>query len=261
MKLAYERWGEGSHPLVLLHGFTGNRSAWEPVRPHLAAYFSAIAVDLPGHGESPPPEGFEETLDALAELPFERADLLGYSQGARIALGFAVRHPHRVRRLILESGSPGLRHRRERAERRRADEAIAAEIERDGVEAFVARWEALPLFASLRALAPQQGDALRARRRSCSVEGLAGALRKLGLGAQPSYWDNLHRLRVPTLVISGGRDPKFTEIARKMAGQLSLAWRCVLDTGHAPHLEEPAAYAREVLAFAGAHWTESSQTA
>ncbi|HZI11748.1 MAG TPA: alpha/beta fold hydrolase, partial [Myxococcus sp.] len=85
LKLAYETWGEGPHPLLLLHGFTGNRSSFDHLRPLMSDKVRAIAVDLPGHGSTPLPsrtgrDGFLETVDALVglldELKLPMANLL-----------------------------------------------------------------------------------------------------------------------------------------------------------------------------------------
>jgi 2-succinyl-6-hydroxy-2,4-cyclohexadiene-1-carboxylate synthase len=269
LKLAYETWGEGSRSLLLLHGFTGNRSSFDHLRPLLGHAVRAIAVDLPGHGETPLPrrtgrDGFRETLDALVglvdRLGLKHVDLLGYSQGARVALGLALTAPERFRRLILESGSPGLHRRMERRARRISDGELAAFIRRRGVDAFVDRWEALPLFDGLRRLPESLKDALRARRRGCTVEGLAGALECLGLGVQPDYWPVLHRQYVPTLLLTGGKDAKFTRLARRMAAELPVVWgRTFAGCGHAPHLEDPGEYASEVLSFLQTPWYESPE--
>jgi 2-succinyl-6-hydroxy-2,4-cyclohexadiene-1-carboxylate synthase len=267
--LAYSTWGEGHRPLLLLHGFTGNRTAFDHLRPWLSNAVKAVAVDLPGHGETPLPkkkgrDGFLETIDALVELVeklgVSSVDLLGYSMGARIALGAALHRPDRFGRLIMESGSPGLRRRMERAERRETDGRLVSLLRTQGVEAFVDRWEAQPLFESLKLLPPEQREALRARRKSCTVEGLVGALECLGLGFQPSYWQELHRQRLPTLLLTGALDEKFTEMARKMATELPVVWsHAFTNCGHAPHLEAPEAYAREVLSFLHTPWYEAPQ--
>jgi len=266
MKLAFEQWGEGREPLLLLHGFTGNRKAWDHLRPFFAPHFDVLAVDLPGHGESSPceqtgPAGFEQTLSALGgirdSVGAAKVNLIGYSQGARVALALAFRAPERIARLVLESGSAGLISRRDRAARRRRDEALACEIESAGTDSFIARWERRPVFEGLRRLPIDRASALRARRLSCSAAGLASALRALGVGAQPSYWEQLPRLRVPVLLLSGARDAKFSGIARQMSRELPLAWtKSFEDTWHAPHLEAPAEYAREVIGFLGATWLE-----
>jgi 2-succinyl-6-hydroxy-2,4-cyclohexadiene-1-carboxylate synthase len=267
LSLAYSTWGEGARPLVLLHGFTGNRTSFDHLRPLLSDAVKAIAVDLPGHGETPLPrqkgrEGFIETVEALVQLVdrlgVASVDLLGYSMGARIALGAALHRPERFGRLILESGSPGLRRRMERAERRETDGRLASFIRTQGLEAFIDHWESLPLFESLRRLPPERLAALRERRKSCTAEGLTGTLGTLGLGFQPSYWSQLHRQRLPTLLLTGALDEKFTLTARKMAAELPVVWSYTFqDCGHAPHLEAPEDYAREVLSFLRTPWYES----
>lgn len=268
-ELAYETWGEGPRPLLLLHGFTGNRHGFAHLRPLLGHAVRAVAVDLPGHGESPLPphtgrEGFLDTVDALVRVldreGLRRAHVLGYSQGARLALALAVRAPERVERLVLESGSPGLRRRQERVARRASDAELAAFLRANGVEAFVRRWEALPLFAGLGRIPRELREALSARRRGQTAEGLAGALECLGTGAQPEYWRHLFRLHVPTLLVTGREDVKFTDIARRMAAELPSVWSCSLaGVGHAPHLEAPEAYAHEVLSFLETPWYEAPQ--
>jgi 2-succinyl-6-hydroxy-2,4-cyclohexadiene-1-carboxylate synthase len=263
MSLGYERWGGDGPPLLLLHGFTGSRTTFAHLRALLAPHADVVAVDLPGHGESPFHDDttFASTLTALLALldalGLAQVDVAGYSLGARVALGLAVVSGPRVRRLVLESGSPGLRRRRNRGERRRQDEALAARIESQGVSAFVEEWEALPLFAGVRALPAAVQEALRVRRLAGDAGGLALSLRRLGLGAQPSYWSVLPRIRTPTLLLSGGRDTKFTTLARRMAAELPVVWGHVFaGVGHAPHLEVPEAWAREVTGFLSAPWME-----
>jgi 2-succinyl-6-hydroxy-2,4-cyclohexadiene-1-carboxylate synthase len=102
--------------------------------------------------------------------------------------------------------------------------------------------------------------ALAHRRRSATAEGLAGALRCLGLGHQPNLWPQLPRLFVPTLLVSGAEDAKFTQLARQMAKELPMAWvRTFEGVGHAPHLECPDDYAAEVTAFFGTPWLDVPQ--
>jgi len=261
--LHFERWGGDGPPLLLLHGFTGSRTSFAHLRGRLTPRADVVVVDLPGHGESPFQDDttFASTLDELQRLldglGLGPLDLAGYSLGARVALGLAVEAGPRIRRLVLESGSPGLRRRRNREQRRRQDEVLAARLEADGVGAFVESWEALPLFSGVRSLPAEVQDALRQRRLSGDAGGLALSLRRLGLGAQPSYWSVLPRLRVPTLLLSGARDEKYTDIARRMAAELPLVWGHVFaGVGHAPHLEAPEVWADEVLGFLNAPWLE-----
>ncbi|RKH71181.1 2-succinyl-6-hydroxy-2,4-cyclohexadiene-1-carboxylate synthase [Corallococcus interemptor] len=266
--LAYDTWGEGPHTLLALHGFTGSGASFAHLRALLGRSVRFVAVDLPGHGRTPLPEklgrdGFLETVDAVVRLARElggHVDLLGYSQGARIALGAAVRAPECFGRLIMESGSPGLHRRQERSERREADAKLVEFIRARGVDAFVDRWEALPLFDGLRRLPEAEQAALRERRKACTVEGLSGALETLGLGVQPDYWPELHRQRLPTLLLTGAEDVKFTGLARRMAAELPVVWRhAFAGVSHAPHLEAPEEYVREVLSFLQTPWYEAPQ--
>ncbi|RKG65911.1 2-succinyl-6-hydroxy-2,4-cyclohexadiene-1-carboxylate synthase [Corallococcus sp. CA054B] len=266
--LAYDIWGDGPHTLLALHGFTGSGASFEHLRPLLGRSVRMVAVDLPGHGRTPLPErvgrdGFLETVDAVVQLARElggHVDLLGYSQGARVALGAAVRAPECFGRLIMESGSPGLHRRQERSERREADAKLVDFIRTKGVDAFVERWEALPLFDGLRRLPEPEQAALRERRKACTADGLAGALETLGLGVQPDYWPELHRQRLPTLLLTGEQDVKFTNLARRMAAELPVVWRhAFAGVTHAPHLEAPEEYVREVLSFLQTPWYEAPQ--
>ncbi|HWG02824.1 MAG TPA: alpha/beta hydrolase [Trebonia sp.] len=107
MSLAYERHGDGP-VLVLLHGVGHRRQAWNAVLPHLAPHRTVIAVDLPGHGESPSlaagTEGTgdtggadpvhamgEELVRLFDELGLERPHIGGNSLGGALALGLAAR--------------------------------------------------------------------------------------------------------------------------------------------------------------------------
>jgi 2-succinyl-6-hydroxy-2,4-cyclohexadiene-1-carboxylate synthase len=263
MLLAHERWKGDGPPLLLLHGFTQDRSSFAHLRERLTPSADVVVVDLPGHGETPFHQDttFASTLGELVALldalGLAEVDVAGYSLGARVALGLAVEAPARLRRMVLESGSPGLRRRRDRGVRRRQDEALADRIEAEGVERFVQTWEALPLFAGLRSLPAEVQQAVRTRRLAGDAGGLARSLRRLGLGAQPSYWSALPGIRTPALLLSGERDEKFTTLAHRMAAELPMVWGHVFPgVGHAPHLEAPEAWAREVVGFLSAPWIE-----
>jgi len=267
VKLSYDAWGRGELPVLLLHGFTGDRTSWDHLRPRLETRVRALVVDLPGHGRSGLPvetgrAGFEETVDSLADLVGQAVqgcvDVIGYSQGARLALGLAVRWPRRVRRLVLESGSPGLSAPKLRGARRREDSALADRLREQGIELFIEQWARRPIFNGLRKLPPPLAGALRARRLAQSAKGLAGALLCLGSGVQPNYWPALPLVRAPTLLLTGSVDEKFTRVAREMAAQLPMGWLRVFEgSGHAPHLEAPDAYASEVLGFLGTPWFDA----
>jgi len=225
---------------VLLHGFTQTGRSWEAVQR--AASRQTLAPDLRGHGTSAAvrPVDVPHVVADVAALADE-AVLCGYSMGGRIALHTALAHPRRVRRLVLVSATAGIEDHGELAQRRAADEALAAGLERDGLEAFAARWAAQPLFAGL---APEAAAAAHADRLRNDTAGLAAALRGLGTGVMEPVWHRLGELRMPVAVLAGERDAKFLAIARSLAGALPAATLTVVPgAGHALHLEAPEAVA------------------
>lgn len=94
----------GAEPLVLLHGGTGNSTAWAGEAAAYASKFRVYAIDLPGEaGKStparPPYDGpaFADWLrDTLDGLGIERASMVGLSLGGWVALRFAAAYPERV---------------------------------------------------------------------------------------------------------------------------------------------------------------------
>jgi 2-succinyl-6-hydroxy-2,4-cyclohexadiene-1-carboxylate synthase len=239
----------GSDPptVVLVHGFTQTMAVWEPVAEALTARARVVRVDLPGHGGS-----------AAVRLPFEqaaaamgdaggRATYVGYSLGGRLCLRLALDRPDLVDGLVLVGASPGIADDAERSARRTADDALADTIERDGTAAFLDRWLAQPLFASLPPDAPGAAERL-----ANPPDGLAASLRLLGTGVQEPLWERLPRLRVRTLLVVGAHDAKFTALAHEMAARIGSTAQVavVADAGHAVPLERPAATAalvRDVL--------------
>jgi 2-succinyl-6-hydroxy-2,4-cyclohexadiene-1-carboxylate synthase len=263
MRLGYEERGnkgKSRSTLVLLHGFTGSAAGWGNHLDALAAHDTrVIAFDLPGHGRSDAPDdvhlySFDSCqhliLNALRALGVEQgeATMLGYSMGGRIALSLAFSGYFRA--LVLESASPGLQDPAEREQRRINDEALATSIERDGVPAFVERWEKQPLFASQEWLPLETREALRRQRLNNHVHGLARSLRGAGTGVQPPLHDRLPSLRLPILLLAGELDAKFSAIARSMAQALPQARLCIVPgAGHTIHLERPGEFDRLVGEF------------
>jgi 2-succinyl-6-hydroxy-2,4-cyclohexadiene-1-carboxylate synthase len=246
-------------PLVLLHGFTGSSHSWRPLAAHLAGSFRVVAIDLIGHGLTDAPADlapyhFPRALHDLAaltrKLDLTPASWLGYSMGGRIALGLAIQHPDCVSALILESASPGIADPDERAARQRADAELADRIERDGIPAFVDHWERLPMWSTQANLPPEVMARQREIRLGNRAAGLAGSLRGMGSGAQPSLWDRLGALRCPVLLVAGERDAKFATIAARMAAAIpSAELALIADTGHAVHLERPDLFLSCVCRF------------
>lgn len=111
IQLYYEEAGEGD-PLILLHGNGENGAYFVHQIEYFKEKYHVYAIDTRGHGKSPRGTAsftitqFSEDLYAFMDLHgLERANILGFSDGGNIALLFALRHPERVKKLILNGAN------------------------------------------------------------------------------------------------------------------------------------------------------------
>lgn len=239
-------------PLVLLHGFTGGPGSWDAVRrllgPDEALFRRVLAPPLLGHDGTPGSDTvrtFDDEVDRLAgsirASGVDRPHLVGYSMGGRVALGLLVRHPDRFRGATLIGASPGLADAAEREARRQRDEAWARLLETEGLDTFVAAWEALPLFGSQERAPAGALTHQRRVRRAHDPRGLARSLRVIGLAAMPDLRPALERVDLPVRVVAGADDDKFSALGREMVERLPYGeLRLIPDTGHNVVLERPA---------------------
>jgi 2-succinyl-6-hydroxy-2,4-cyclohexadiene-1-carboxylate synthase len=241
--------------LLLLHGFTGSPSSWDDLLAALGPV-EALRPALVGHGaEADHSGGFAAEVDRLA-TPLHRRDLanlhlVGYSMGARVALGLLCRYPERFGRATLIGVDPGLAG-AERAARAEADERWARRVEAEGIEAFAAAWEEQPLFASQRRLPGSIRARERARRLGHRPAGLACALRQIGLGAMPDCRPGLPGVGCPIQLIVGELDPRFRALAVEAAARLpDGAVATVSGCGHNVTLERPDAVAALIRSHQG----------
>jgi pimeloyl-ACP methyl ester carboxylesterase len=233
--------GAAGSPLVLVHGAGGSRLHWPEAVCALPGR-RVVALDLPGHGDSPGPAASSisayagEVLAALDALGLARAVLGGHSMGGAIALTIALEAPARVAGLVLVATGAKLR--------------------------------VSPLILEATADPATLASAARTMAEHAFGPGAAAALREefaRGLAATPpgvAHGDfracdafdvmaRLGELRTPALVVCGGDDrltpPKYAELLRdRIAGaRLEL----VPGAGHMVMLEEPARVAAAVEGF------------
>ncbi len=239
--LASESIGTGRR-LVLCHGFTQNRGCWGPFADDLARDHHVVLVDAPGHGDSGHDDADLDHSAALLGAVGGRAVYVGYSMGGRMALHLALAQPHLVEGLVLIGATAGLESENERHERRAADEALAVRLLDEGLEAFIDRWLAGPLFADLTPVVAARAARLRNR-----PEGLAASLRNVGTGSQRSLWPLLAGLGMPVSALAGTSDAKFSALADRLVERIGPnATAEFIDGGHAVHLVSPEAAAAAV---------------
>ncbi|MED3561623.1 2-succinyl-6-hydroxy-2,4-cyclohexadiene-1-carboxylate synthase [Bacillus xiapuensis] len=246
-------------PLLLLHGFTGDSSTWTPFCSVWGGHSKLIIPDIIGHGKTEisqdlnryKMESAARDLNLLFDrLGINQVDVLGYSMGGRLALSFAILYPEKVRKLILESASPGLETEEERKNRCMNDLKLANRIKEHGIESFVDYWEKIPLFSTMEQIPDKTKKVIRQQRLTNSPVGLENSLIGMGTGAQPSWWGNLQLLNCNVLILSGEKDLKFCGIAEKMNQKLKMAsWVVVENRGHAIHVEDAEKFGTIVSDF------------
>jgi 2-succinyl-6-hydroxy-2,4-cyclohexadiene-1-carboxylate synthase len=227
--------------LIFLHGFLGCKEDWEEMIPFFESRYYCIALDLPGHGDTP---YCQEILSALKTEILQRGSLqgtekpilLGYSIGGRIALQLK----EIAKALVVLSGHPGLKEQKQKEDRLKSDEIWSAKLLTLPLEAFFAEWYAQPLFH------PSLGNPdflqkIAQRRIKQNPENLSYALLQMSLAHQ-SYTDDFS---CPTLFLHGENDLKYRDLYRALPKTTSV--HQIDGCGHAVHIESPAISSKKIL--------------
>lgn len=251
VSLHYELSGAGP-PLVLIHGWTHDARVWEHQTPELTREFTLLRYDRRGWGRSggsPDVSMDPGDLDSLmAAVGLDDAHVVGHSQGASVALRFALAHPSRVRSVTLygapppaEFGVPPV------GEDTFPD--MAAIVRDHGLDSLGAVLFSHPLGRGFerggRGLElARELWAANARRAFEDPQPPSGAT------PRPSM-DRVSDVTVPALVLTGEREMRHARLAADaLAYVLPDASRIeVPGGGHAVHLQEPERWTAEVVRF------------
>ena len=233
-------------PLVaLLPGFAQRADAWAPVAERVGQKYRTLSIDFSTWT-------FDGRLREIAERVDDGDVVVGYSMGGRLALRAALRRPGKFGALVLAGTSAGIEDDRARAERRLADELLAAWIEEHTIEDFAARWEAEPVFASQ---PPELRAAQRPGRLSHEPARLARLLRSAGQGMFEPVWHELERIDCPVLAVAGELDTAYADAAFRIAERVRRGRaRLIGGAGHAPQLERPEEFSAVLLDFLDEHF-------
>ncbi|HEY4118346.1 MAG TPA: alpha/beta hydrolase [Byssovorax sp.] len=245
--------------LVLVHGFLVSHRAFDDVIDPLAERFHVIAPDLPGFGESEKPsparyaygvESFTEAIaDVIAAFGVGRASVLGHAMGGAVALTLAAQHAELVQRLVV--------------------------VDPLCYPAPMGFWQRLALtpvvggfafkqFFGRRAFRAYFREDVAGPRAAPSLERIdwhyarfnSPSARESAYAALQAVHDaravaaRVTRITTPTLVVWGRDDAIFPpQSAARLAREILGAKLAVMDSGHAPHEEQPDAFVDLVVQF------------
>ncbi|PWI11909.1 alpha/beta hydrolase [Streptomyces sp. NWU339] len=268
---------EGLPPALHIHGLGGSSQNWSALMPHLDDVVDSEAVDLPGFGDSPPPDDGNYSISAHARAVIRYLDssgrgpvhLFGNSLGGAVATRVAAVRPDLVRTLTLVSPAlPELRVQRTAVPTgllavpgvvrlfTRITQGWSAEQRVRGV---VALCYGDPAQVSPEAFRNAVQEMERRLRLPYFWDAMARSARGLvnayTLGGQHGLWRQAERVLAPTLLLYGGRDQL---VGFRMAGRAARAFRdsrlvTLPDAGHVAMMEYPEVVAtafRELLADA-----------
>ncbi len=248
IKLFYEDRGAGV-PLVLVHAFPLSGALWQAQLDALSDTYRVIVPDMRGFGRSDSPPGpypmetYADDLAALLDaLGLDQVVLGGLSMGGYTAFAFVRRYAARLRGLILADTRASADTEEVRANR----ESNAQMVEQQGSGAMA---EVMVPKLLSPAAAPELQSHVRHLIETTSPQGIAGALR--GMGLRPDSTDLLPTIMVPTLVIVGAEDAltppqEMRTLHQAIAGSQMVE---VPNAGHAACLENPSDFNAALRAF------------
>ena len=219
IELFYTKTGSGP-PLLLLHGNGENGTYFVHQVEEFSHDFTVYAIDTRGHGKSPRgaapftiSQFAGDLLAFMEQQELTQADILGFSDGGNIALTFALRHPDRVRRLILNG----------------------ANLDPKGVKPLVQ----LPIVAGYHFASLSKSPAARAH------------AELLGLMVNEPHIApaELKKLTMPVLVIAGMKDMIRERHTRLIAASIPNVRLALIPGDHFIANKAPAAFNRAVRQF------------
>lgn len=221
IELHYIEQGSGE-PLILLHGNGEDGSYFKHQLEPFAKHFHVIAPDTRGHGKTPRGDApftirqfAEDLLGFLDEHGIGKAHILGFSDGGNIAMVFAMTHPGRVGKLILDG----------------------ANLDAGGVKRRVQ----IPIeigYRIARLFAGKSPDA----RKNAEMLGL--------MVNDPNVRpEELGRIQAPTLVVAGTRDMIKEAHTRLIARSIPGAEMAIIPGDHFVANKNPEAFNEAVLKF------------
>lgn len=252
-RITYEERGKGD-PVIFLHGWNSSRKEWLLNLKGLAPRFRAIALDLPGFGDSEEIPGFAYTLDGITTFleAFRRGlrlhpfHLVAHSMGGCIAIAHTARYPENVKRLVLVSTPT-------------RSSSIGLRANLPGVSAFISmtyhfrsdgvlKWM---FYHSLYEPEYQDLDFVRANVKTISRTTRRALVQSARLLRRMNLADDLRGIAQPTMIVFGDRDKTVNtgEVARQRELLPHPYVAIITGSGHSPNYERPEVFNQLVFDF------------
>lgn len=262
VKLAYYTRGQGE-PLIMIMGYTGTMGAWDPaLLDVLDDTHTLIMFDNRGAGLSTDtkknhtsmPQMADDAAGLIKALGYQKADVLGWSMGARIAQQLVIRHPDLVMHAVFAAPNPG------GSKQVPAEKAIAAKLNDPRVPVMDKASLAFPNTPEGKQAMTESLDRMDAARKSGEIpDDMVTSLqtaerqnraRSVLWRADESNYRDLAKIKVPVLVADGRDDiidpPQNSAI---IAARIPFAWLAFYDGGHAFLYQSAAKFGATVNLF------------
>ena len=217
----YIEQGKG-FPLILLHGNGEDSSYFLHQMKPFAQHFRVMAIDTRGHGKSPRGDRpftirqfAEDLLDFMNQHAIEKAHILGFSDGGNIAMVFALAHPERVERLILNGAN-----------------LDASGVKRKIQIPIEIGYRVARLFAGISSKAKKNAEMLGLMVNDPNVKP-----------------EELSRIQCPTLIVAGDKDMIKDQHTRLIAQSIPGAELSIIPGNHFVANQHPEAFNEVVLRF------------
>ncbi len=259
VRLYYEEAGAGI-PVIFVHEYAGDLRSWEPQLRHFGQRHRAIAFNARGYPPSDVPEdpvaysqarAADDIAAVLDHLKLGRAHVVGLSMGGFATLHFGFRHPDRALSLTVAGcgyGAEPAQRDRFRAE----TEAVAEFIRANGMAGFAEKYAYGPTRVQFE---NKDRRGFAEFKRMLAEHDPKGAINtQLGVQRErPSLYelvDDMRRLQVPTLILTGDEDWPCLNPAILMKREIATAALAVMpNCGHAINIEDPDGFNRIVGDF------------
>ena len=240
VNIHYEVHGKG--PVILLsHGYSATSQMWQGQIEPLSKSHMLVTWDMRGHGQSDYPSdqsaySEEATVADMAALldkvEAKTAIVGGLSLGGYMSLAFNLKHPDRVRALLIIDTGPGYRKDDARAGWNERAEQTAKGFERDGLTVLKSRSREMAMSTHR------------------SADGLIKAARGMLAQRDARVMDSLPNIKAPSLVVVGGEDKPFIGASEYMAAKIPAAQLIVIPhAGHAANIDQPKVFNDAILGF------------